>query len=382
MTKPIGINVIGHISGNLGLGVAARNIIGSMISRGIQVRLLNIDPGHQRNDFDKSYNSLFSSTLGELIFPINIFILSPLSFTQDFIHLFSDKTNVAYSYWELPHLPEVLKTNLRRMDIVVAPSTFIYETYGRELDNTFLIKGKTPYSFDFKEVPLNTIKNDTFKIFSAFEPNSDIERKNPFLIVDCFQKAFIDIENVELVVKINNAYINDTNNLHSSVIDLISYCKDDSRINFDFESYSHLDLMNYFKNFNIAISLHRAEGFGLMPLEMMALGVPVISTNWSGNTDYMNSENSFLVRHRMIDANGSIEAYKSDNYKNGTQWADPNLDDAIHFMRYAFSNDLTKISKKAKESAIEYIKNANQVKFVDELISIHKLNLLCKKHSL
>ena len=43
------------------------------------------------------------------------------------------------------------------------------------------------------------------------------------------------------------------------------------------------------------VTLHRSEGFGLVPMEAMALGTPVISTGWSGNMEYMTHMNTALV---------------------------------------------------------------------------------------
>lgn len=36
------------------------------------------------------------------------------------------------------------------------------------------------------------------------------------------------------------------------------------------------------------ISLHRSEGFGLVMAEAMLLETPVIATNWSSNTEFMD----------------------------------------------------------------------------------------------
>lgn len=373
MSNFIGINVIGHISGNLGLAVSARNIVGCLIKRGVQLRLLNIDPGMNRDNFDTTYNELFVQSLDQLIFPINLFILPPTEYTIDFINFFKGKFNVAYAYWELPHLPEKLKENLSRVDALVAPSSFTFETYGREVNCVHIIKAKTPYLYDFNKV--NSIRSgeDKFKVFTSFEPHSDLLRKNPYLAIECFQKAYSESENVELTVKVNNAYIKNSEELHPVIQSLINHCSSDDRIVFDFKSYSHDELMQYFQTFDLAISLHRAEGFGLMPLEMMALGVPVISTNWSGNMDYMNSKNSFLVRHKMIDANGSMGVYQAQNYKCGTQWADPLIEDAINYMRLAFNNDISDMSINARYSALKYIREANELEFIDEINSIFRL---------
>ena len=48
------------------------------------------------------------------------------------------------------------------------------------------------------------------------------------------------------------------------------------------------------------VSLHRAEGFGYTLAEAMWLGKPVIATGYSGNLDYMNPDNSYLVDHRLV----------------------------------------------------------------------------------
>jgi glycosyltransferase involved in cell wall biosynthesis len=380
MENFIGINVIGHISGNLGLAVAARNIISCLIKKGVQIRILNIDPGMGRDNFDTSFNQLFVQSLDQLIFPVNLFLFPPTNYTNELMQHFKNKFNVAFSYWELPHLPELLKDNLSQLDAIVAPSSYIYETFGREINNKHIIKGKTPYKFDFSKIERKE-KNKCFKVFTSFEPHSDLIRKNPHVAIQCFQKAYAGIENVELTVKINNPYLENTLEINPLVSNLISQCSNDHRIIFDFNTYAHDELMKYFINFDLAVSLHRAEGFGLMPLEMMALGVPVIATNWSGNTDYMNSSNSFLVRHEMIDVNGTLAVYQNHNYKNGTVWADPNLDDAINFMKIAFFNDTSHISDNARNSALNYINEANEIRFVDEIYSIYNIKLMSNSNN-
>jgi glycosyltransferase involved in cell wall biosynthesis len=48
------------------------------------------------------------------------------------------------------------------------------------------------------------------------------------------------------------------------------------------------------------VSLHRSEGFGRGPAEAMLQGKPVIATKYSGNTDFMNADTSFLVDYRLV----------------------------------------------------------------------------------
>src|SRR5690606_16420364 len=79
---------------------------------------------------------------------------------------------------------------------------------------------------------------------------------------------------------------------------------------------------------NALVSLHRAEGFGLVIAEAMALGRPVLATGYSGNMDFTTAENSLLVRHRLVGLDRA-DGY----YPAGTTWAEPDLDDAARQMR-------------------------------------------------
>ena len=49
------------------------------------------------------------------------------------------------------------------------------------------------------------------------------------------------------------------------------------------------------------VSLHRSEGLGLTMGEAMYFGRPVIATAYSGNLDFMTTENSYLVPYEMAE---------------------------------------------------------------------------------
>ena len=62
--------------------------------------------------------------------------------------------------------------------------------------------------------------------------------------------------------------------------------------------------------------------------EAMALGKPVIATGYSGNTDFMNDDNSFLVRYRLVEIEDD-----HGPYTRGFKWAEPDLEHAAELMR-------------------------------------------------
>jgi len=81
------------------------------------------------------------------------------------------------------------------------------------------------------------------------------------------------------------------------------------------------------------VSLHRAEGFGLPSAEAMYFGKPVIATNYSGNLDYMTSDNSYLVDYTMTDVGDGAWPYPP----NGV-WAEPDVEHAASQMRHVFED--------------------------------------------
>jgi len=75
----------------------------------------------------------------------------------------------------------------------------------------------------------------------------------------------------------------------------------------------------------------RGEGWGRPMQEAMACGTPVIATNWSGNTAFMNDKNSWLVR---IDG---MERVGEGSFKDH-MWAVPSKTDLREIMRTVSNN--------------------------------------------
>ena len=80
---------------------------------------------------------------------------------------------------------------------------------------------------------------------------------------------------------------------------------------------------------DIVISLHRSEGFGLVPAQAMALGKPVIATAWSGNLDFMNKNNSALVSYSLVPVRDPEGVFDAD----GQMWADASIDEAADWLQ-------------------------------------------------
>jgi glycosyltransferase involved in cell wall biosynthesis len=79
---------------------------------------------------------------------------------------------------------------------------------------------------------------------------------------------------------------------------------------------------------DMLVSLHRAEGFGLAPAEMMYLGKPVVATGWSANMDFMTARNSMPVQYILEPLKQDIGAYRA-----GPVWAEADVEHAASCIR-------------------------------------------------
>ena len=82
--------------------------------------------------------------------------------------------------------------------------------------------------------------------------------------------------------------------------------------------------------------------------EAMLVGTPCIATNWSSNTEFMNSSVACMVDY-------TFTSLKEDYppYKKGAVWADPNVDQASEYMQRLSKDE--KFYHHISEAARSYI---------------------------
>jgi hypothetical protein len=78
----------------------------------------------------------------------------------------------------------------------------------------------------------------------------------------------------------------------------------------------------------------------------MVIGKPVIATGYSGNVDFMNNENSYLVDYTIGRVGPDCEIYPPDG-----EWADPSVEHAAELMRRVFSEPAEAAAKGEKAAA-------------------------------
>ena len=109
--------------------------------------------------------------------------------------------------------------------------------------------------------------------------------------------------------------------------------KIDKRITTLDRSVGRDEMLSLIHDCDCYVSLHRSEGFGLGMAEALALGKPVIATDYSGNRDFLTEETGFPVPF-------SLRKLMPGEYPmgEGQSWSEPDLEIAIQYMRTVFAN--------------------------------------------
>ena len=156
-------------------------------------------------------------------------------------------------------------------------------------------------------------------VLVSFNLASSFARKNPLGALRAFRTAFGDRADRLLVLKIGNPsdWPEDFAVLERAVAGM-------GNVRLETRTLPAADSHALTAACDIVLSLHRSEGFGLVPAEAMLLGKPVIATGWSGNTDFMAEGDSVLVPYRLVPADDPRAVFEAP----GAVWADPDLDAA------------------------------------------------------
>lgn len=333
-----GINVIGYISGNLGLGVATRNTVRMLTERGVPTALTDVDPGGGRMGHDTSCVSAGSD--GDATpYPLTIFHMNPLEvadqlWTQPRLSR-DDRISACVPFWELPQLPAAWLPVLEAMDIILAPSRFIEQAVKTAMPDAICIYYQQAV-FIPDDVSADRarwgIPADALTFVSSFDITSDIERKNPEAAVRAFQTAFPERDDVRLVLKVNSSPEARVQFAHR-LDDLRQTASSDSRIILIDQALAYRDVLSLYASSDVLVSLHRSEGLGLSLMEAMSLGRAVIATAWSGNMDFMTPENSFPIRFDIVPVESELGAYRPEFTGDGATWADADVEEAAAIMR-------------------------------------------------
>ena len=323
-----GINIVGHITGEFGLGESVRTTIRSIESAKIPFILKNVEVDWHRNS-DHTYVDYLSA---QNPYPINLVTINPEGDLHKWIgdQYYQNRYNIGYWSWELPKLKPTWEPAFELFDEIWTPSNYSADAISMSSPIPVI---KIPHSISLSKPSLTRqdlgLPTDKFIFLFMFDLHSTLERKNPLGTIEAFKQAFGEAnQDVMLIIKFSNAEYHPERKAQ-----LQAQIEGWSSIKFIEGHLMKEEVHALINNCNCYVSLHRAEGFGLTMAEAMFYGKPVIATGYSANIEFMNIGNSFLVKYKLISV--PQEAWY---HQEGVVWADPDIDHAASLLRYVFDN--------------------------------------------
>ena len=355
---PEGINVVGPVKAEMGLGQSCRLLVKAIKDAGIDCSVRDFEVNGVFRSEDDSFKDIISD---ETPYGINIVHVEPpeimvksVCFPTEF---WSEKYNIAFWLWELESFPKNWIPATELFDEIWTPSEFASESIRKITDKPVItipysVTAETDSKYDRKYFGL---PEDKFLFLIMFDANSTMTRKNPFGAIEAYKKAFSpDDDTVGLVIKTNNA--------QEKKLDPVKKLLDGYKnVYFITDILEKKAVNSLIKDVDVFVSLHRAEGFGLVMAEAMLNNTVCIATNWSSNTEFMNSDVACMVNFSFVTLDKDIPPYKK-----GAKWADANIDEAASFMKRLRDDKeyYNNLSVKAKE----YIENKLSADRVSGLI--------------
>ncbi len=340
----IGINLIGWFDAELGVGESARLAAKALDTTSIGTNFLPLKVNCLASRGDQSLSHRLDE---QPTYPINVFhIDAPQSADIDHHHgasLREGRRNIGYWAWELPEFPDNWIQYFKYFDEIWTPSNFVRDAV---IMKSPLPVITIPHCIDFRipEEPERAkfnLPDDKFLFLFAYDLNSYQPRKNPLAVIEAFKNAFGGSagKDVGLVIKTHSVKGNKAafEELQAHLAGIENTYLIENRL-------SREDVYSLMYSVDSYVSLHRAEGFGLTVAESMFLGKPVLSTNWSATTEFLDASNGCPVDYELVELEEN-----HGPYTQGQVWADPSPEHAAKYMQKLFSD--SQFAKEIGETA-------------------------------
>jgi len=339
-----GVNLYGPVGVVSGLGVAARGYVSAFRTAGID---LSVVPVHELFIHQPSIGKVYQYE--RPIHPISVVQINADS-VHRFVHFHGrtfrrSRYKIGLWVWEMPALRDEWLRELEYFDEIWVPSTFCQRAVRAVTDKPVVLMPYAilpPREFDRSVWRRRLeIKDTEFVLLYVFDASSLVERKNPQCLVDAFLDAFPDHPDVRLILKVSNTEHNGDFSMY-----LNRLVERDSRCVVLREITTAAEVTALMATADCYISPHRSEGFGLTVAEAMALGVPVVATDWGGTADFVTEEVGFPLNYSLIEVEQDYGPYGK-----GAIWAEPSREHLVAILRAIAANPEVAVEKGVRARA-------------------------------
>ncbi len=318
-----GINLGGNFEAVTGVGQIARS--SAEVLEHLGIPLARTELGASQVEIRHSGTSIFTAGM---------------PFAVSLIHANADMTlqavdampfavrnsvyKIGYWFWELAEFPAAWADRFACLDEVWAPSRFAFEAFDSfEARASVPVRLVPPYVPPPRERRVDRaalgLDDGAFVFLFAFDAASVSERKNPLAAIETIRRlAPAARREVALLLKVSGS------SRSPGLLAELREAADGLPVVLKPETLSRQGFEEMLAASDAVLSLHRSEGLGLLPIEALYLGKPVVGTAYGGVVDFLDESTGFPVsfREQVLDRD-------HPPYPRGAVWAEPCIDHAV-----------------------------------------------------
>ncbi len=315
---PRGMNFVGWFNSPTGIGQSLRSLARAAETAGIPLARIEAARLESAGPFAAPY----ASTL----FHVNADgAASVVELCGPDIH--RGRANLGYWYWETEEFPTEWRDRFAYFDEIWVASEFCRSAIGKDSEIPVAVV-PPPVILEGLSLPVEAAPTGTpFRFLHVCDVESVPERKNPMGAVRAFARAFPSDRSVSLTIKIANA------DKAPGLVEALRKAASGAQVEVDASPAARGDIERLLAGCDAYVSLHRSEGFGLATAEAMALGKPVVATDYSGPHDFLDETTGYPVRWTPAVLGRTLGPYPA-----GTRWAEPDEEHAAAAFRDVVSD--------------------------------------------
>jgi glycosyltransferase involved in cell wall biosynthesis len=319
------IVVAGFFNTASGLGESARLCLNALRGSGTEAYGIDLSSALMQGSsvIHQFATAPRSSEPGTLILHVNP-PLVPMALFRLGRRVVRNKRIIGFWHWELPRLPNDWLRDFDYIHEVWVPSAFTASAV-RAVKRmpVFVVRHPVQRGHTVDMLRHRPVGVDLL-VLTMFNFRSGFTRKNPLAALAAFAAAFDGDRRAHLLIKSleGAAHPAQWRELQAAAAGIPNVTLLDAVL-------SPAETSGLIEMSDVILSLHRSEGFGLVPAEAMLRGKPVVATNFSGTVDFLNSRNGSPVDYQLVPA---IDPQGVYNWPDQL-WAEPNIESAAAALR-------------------------------------------------
>lgn len=280
-----------------------------------------------------------------------------------------------YCVWEGDRIPLYWLHNITdtRVDGILVPSehskeailTVVKDNAAPLYDEIFEKIHVIPHGYDpAKFYPLNNTP-DKFRFIANKGWSQGLhDRGGIQWLIKAFVEEFKRGEEVELRIKINSSYNAPDWTVEKEMGKLGIKKGQGALVLMCADNLDDAGLNRFYSEGTVFVTTSMADAFNIPCIEAMACGLPVCTTNYGGQTDFVNDKNGWLIDK------GKLVNWSKELQYEETKWFKPNIATIKKVLRDIYDNK-DQVNKKAM-LAIETAQGYTWNKSAEKLVKVIK----------